>query len=153
MSRDPIEEEGGINLYIFCENDALTGVDVLGNITVGSAVNDVKQWLATHANGQGGISHTFPLLRFMIYTPPPVWIEVNFTMAGEIFSCYNLENGFLRGSAGLGAGDQFNIQKKIDSTFTDLSSEWSVHGGKAWGITGISLEAGVSVEFYIVFNL
>jgi len=31
-SRDPIEEEGGLNLYAFCENDPINHVDVIGNV-------------------------------------------------------------------------------------------------------------------------
>jgi len=31
-SRDPIEEEGGLNLYAFCENDPINYVDFLGNV-------------------------------------------------------------------------------------------------------------------------
>jgi hypothetical protein len=30
LNRDPIEEDGGINLYAFCRNDAIIGIDVLG---------------------------------------------------------------------------------------------------------------------------
>ena len=30
MTRDPIEEEGGANLYAFCENNAVNGFDALG---------------------------------------------------------------------------------------------------------------------------
>ena len=29
-TRDPIEEEGGANLYAFCENNAVNGFDALG---------------------------------------------------------------------------------------------------------------------------
>ncbi|MBQ7191192.1 MAG: RHS repeat-associated core domain-containing protein, partial [Kiritimatiellae bacterium] len=38
MSRDPIEEEGGLNLYAMCGNDAVNGVDPQGMFTV-NAVN------------------------------------------------------------------------------------------------------------------
>ena len=30
INRDPIEEDGGLNLYAFCENDGVNGVDLLG---------------------------------------------------------------------------------------------------------------------------
>jgi RHS repeat-associated protein len=30
LNRDPIDEDGGVNLYAFCENNAVNGVDVLG---------------------------------------------------------------------------------------------------------------------------
>ncbi len=33
LNRDPIEEKGGLNLYAFCENDALVGFDALGRVT------------------------------------------------------------------------------------------------------------------------
>ena len=31
LSRDPLEEEGGENLYAFCENDAIHNIDPMGN--------------------------------------------------------------------------------------------------------------------------
>ena len=34
-SRDPIEEEGGVNLYAFAGNDGVNGMDLLGMIVVG----------------------------------------------------------------------------------------------------------------------
>jgi RHS repeat-associated protein len=37
-SRDPIEEEGGINLYGFVGNDSVNDVDVAGLITIGSKI-------------------------------------------------------------------------------------------------------------------
>ncbi len=38
-SRDPIEEEGGVNLYGFVENDPTNQVDVLGNIGLNTILN------------------------------------------------------------------------------------------------------------------
>ncbi|MBR4171040.1 MAG: RHS repeat-associated core domain-containing protein, partial [Kiritimatiellae bacterium] len=32
MSRDPIGEDGGVNLYAMCGNDTVNGVDILGNV-------------------------------------------------------------------------------------------------------------------------
>ena len=32
LSRDPIEEDGGLNLYAMCGNDTVNGVDILGNV-------------------------------------------------------------------------------------------------------------------------
>ena len=34
LSRDPIEEQGGLNLYAFCENDSVNKVDRLGHCSV-----------------------------------------------------------------------------------------------------------------------
>ena len=31
INRDPIEEEGGLNLYGFVKNDSINGIDYLGN--------------------------------------------------------------------------------------------------------------------------
>jgi hypothetical protein len=187
-------------------------------------------------SGKGGVSHTFPPLRFLIYSPPPVWLEANFTVMGEVFSCIHPltkktilafkvggavdgfiatglswvegdpgkgsernqkipnpndpsqpikrkkapgqphsgyrertvygeltetseckvcpEEGwtgidgaaFIRGSAGVGWGYQFNIQKVIDNSFMDISQGWGVTGSRSWRVTGISLEAGVTVS-------
>ncbi len=33
LNRDPIEEQGGVNLYVFCQNDLIGSVDMLGMIT------------------------------------------------------------------------------------------------------------------------
>ena len=30
LNRDPLEEDGGVNVYCFCENEALIGCDMLG---------------------------------------------------------------------------------------------------------------------------
>jgi hypothetical protein len=43
-----------------------------------------------------------------------------------------------------------NFQKRIDSTFTDLSQGWSFSAGRAWGVTGLSIDAGVSVSGQLV---
>ena len=37
LSRDPIEEEGGLNLYVACENDMMNHYDALGMYTLGDA--------------------------------------------------------------------------------------------------------------------
>ena len=62
-------------------------------------------------------------------------------------------NAFLRGSAGVGWGYQMNFQKRIDSSFTDLTQGWSSSAGKAWGITGVSVDAGISVAGQLVLYL
>ena len=36
LNRDPLEEEGGLNLYAFCDNSALVTVDYLGNVPTGT---------------------------------------------------------------------------------------------------------------------
>ena len=30
LTRDPIEEDGGLNLYAYCGNNAVNGIDILG---------------------------------------------------------------------------------------------------------------------------
>ena len=66
LSRDPIEERGGVNLYAFVENDGIGGVDRLGldlAVNLQIAVNQETDqygevtvfvgsaWAATHATG------------------------------------------------------------------------------------------------------
>ena len=60
---------------------------------------------------------------------------------------------FIRGSAGLGFGYQFNIAKHF-TTFSDFSldnllTNISSTGSKAWGATGFSLEVGLTADFYV----
>ena len=40
MNRDPIEEEGGLNLYGFCGNDGVNGWDILGLTTAGDILDN-----------------------------------------------------------------------------------------------------------------
>ena len=56
---------------------------------------------------------------------------------------------FVRGSAGLVVGYQFNIVKRItsfDEVFT--LNNITATGYKAWGVTGWSFEVGVTGDFY-----
>ena len=39
ITRDPIEEKGGLNLYAFCGNDAVNGIDYKGMLTVTFTTN------------------------------------------------------------------------------------------------------------------
>jgi len=45
MSRDPIEEEGGLNLYAFCENNPKNSVDILGNDIYLTTGNNNASWV------------------------------------------------------------------------------------------------------------
>jgi RHS repeat-associated protein len=239
LNRDPIEEAGGANLYGFIDNEPISNVDLLGEKSLAEIGGDVKSWIQGHFSGRGGVSHTIePKLRFLVYAPPPVWLEANVTFAGEVFGCVHPQthqaiaalkgsisvdgfvavgisltrgqpgprneripnpnnpsrtvkrknapgepnsgfrernryaeltatctvcpnegytgiegSAFFRGSAGLGWGYQFNIQKAINNTFTDIAEGWSVTGGRAWATAGISLEAGVTVSAGVVMYL
>jgi RHS repeat-associated protein len=42
LNRDPIEESGGLNLYGFVGNDAVNGVDVLGQYSLGDAERSLE---------------------------------------------------------------------------------------------------------------
>ena len=45
FNRDPIEEEGGENLYAFCENDAISKYDTLGrNVTLTTGNRNASWW-------------------------------------------------------------------------------------------------------------
>ena len=239
LNRDPIEERGGLNLYFFLANDPIQNVDILGAKSLGGIAADVYNWIGENVQGRVGISHTFPPIRFLVWAPPPVWLEANLTIAGEAFSCRNpitkkrilaakvslsidgfvavgvsLKRGqpgprneripnphnpketvkrkkaphpptsgfrdrsaygeiylskncmcpdegfteiegaaFLRGSAGLGWGYQFNIQKTIDNSFINLEEGWTVTGARAWGVASLSVEAGVTVTAGLVAYL
>jgi len=245
IQRDRIEERGGDLLYGFCENDGIDNADILGALSLSEITTGAKDWISTHVTGRGGISGTYPKYpkppwKLLVYTPPPVWLEINATLALEAFSCRHPKTGdtilavkgslsvdgyvavgvslvsgdpgkgkarnekipnpnnpgelikrkkapgepnsgfrernrygevtlseecqvcpdegltgitgslFFRGSAGVGVGYQFNIQKNIDKTFTDLTAGWSVTGSKAWGVAGVSLEAGVTITGGVV---
>ena len=50
-SRDPIEEEGGVNLYLFADNLSISKFDVLGMCSPGSSkLNDVGVLVASFAD-------------------------------------------------------------------------------------------------------
>ena len=71
ISRDPIEEEGGLNLYAFCENDPINKVDYLGlaarnlNVPVGTVSVTVWGKVATMLKRGWKIA--------MIWMPPKEW--------------------------------------------------------------------------------
>lgn len=45
INRDPIEEDGGENLYAFCENDAISKHDALGrNVTLTTGNRNASWW-------------------------------------------------------------------------------------------------------------
>ena len=45
LNRDPIEEDGGVNLYAFCGNNSLTTIDYLGNNIYLLQGNNSGRWL------------------------------------------------------------------------------------------------------------
>ena len=230
-------EAGDENWYRFVANAPTAKTDPFGLKSLNEIGSDVRSWIQSHVSGRGGISHTLPPLKFLVYAPPPTWLETNLTVSGEVFSCvhpqtrqtiaafqvevsidgfvavgFSLRKGvpgprneripnpnnpsttvkrknapgepgsgsrernrygeitlssdcqvcpktgwtkiegaaFFRGSAGLGVGYQFNVQKAINDSFTDITSGWSVTGGRAWGTAGVSLEAGLTVSSYLV---
>ena len=48
INRDPIEEAGGLNLYGFCGNDGVNGIDYLGNSWLSHLWNNSVGWLGKH---------------------------------------------------------------------------------------------------------
>jgi RHS repeat-associated protein len=53
LGRDPIEEKGGLHLYAFCQNNAINGYDILGNL--GAYLDsDGKSWLWDGYDDDGG---------------------------------------------------------------------------------------------------
>ncbi len=64
LSRDPIEEDGGVNLYGFLQNDAINTIDKLGLVLVVIDGTDSQEWV-----GQKGVnSHVLNFVRD--YTGP-----------------------------------------------------------------------------------
>ena len=51
LNRDPLEEDGGVNLYCFCLNDALSRVDAFGQASI-----------ADYVLANIGYDHSFPIL-------------------------------------------------------------------------------------------
>jgi len=49
LNRDPIEEQGGLNLYGFGGNDAINGYDYLGYSWFSSALKKLGNWIANKA--------------------------------------------------------------------------------------------------------
>jgi bacterioferritin-associated ferredoxin len=59
-SRDPIEEEGGLNLYGFVGNDALNWVDMLGRVPTAPTYHGGNTWRAPAGTASGGLYVTPP---------------------------------------------------------------------------------------------
>ena len=60
LNRDPIEEEGGMNLYGFCGNDGVNSVDYLGqNGAIAGAVCALHQYFATQSRYDGSSTDKF----------------------------------------------------------------------------------------------
>jgi RHS repeat-associated protein len=229
LSRDPIEENGVINLMEAFGNNAIDDFDLNVMINMGDIINKIKIVLGNYIQIREGISKAGKLVRLPIYAPPPIFLEVDWFLSGDIYNCrdtntdriisffqgslgiegyvsmgYSLIIGnqgkgkernqkiqnpnnpnelikrkkapadpqsgfrersryiefsalsnccpredihfsgsaFLRGSIGVGYGRQINLQKRVDNTFTDIFSGWSMTGGVAWGLTGVSIEGG-----------
>ena len=76
INRDPIEEAGGLNLYGFCGNDGVNGIDCLGNRNffsnlwdhtfgaigkgVGHAISSLQRWSNAHPVGAFLLTAVFP---------------------------------------------------------------------------------------------
>jgi hypothetical protein len=72
---DPIEEEGGINLYGFVENSSINYIDYLGELTwIKEDANWVRQWgnQLRAQNQEGGIQWSDPGVDVLAYTVPRV---------------------------------------------------------------------------------
>ncbi len=109
LNRDPIEEEGGANLYVFCENEPLSTFDVLG---------ETKYW------------NNYP--NYAKYQSPAVWEKVGGSLLWAFVShtgddYYNscalrvsiaLVNSGLRPKAGQGRNRNFDY--KVSSAKTRL---------------------------------
>lgn len=57
INRDPIEEQGGLNLYAFCGNNSVNRWDYLGNVFVWDAFEINNQLLIEYANEQAKFNH------------------------------------------------------------------------------------------------
>lgn len=51
INRDPIAEQGGLNLYGFCGNDGINGVDYLGYSWLSKALKKLERWTRKHTPG------------------------------------------------------------------------------------------------------
>ena len=68
------------------------------------------------------------------------------------WSVFEDANVFIRGSAGAYFGYQFNAERPIERDF-DLFSGWSFEHGAAFGVYGVSVEAGVGASIGYTIKL
>ena len=88
LSRDPMEEVGGKNLFVFCGNRIFNDVDYLGCETVSDVLGNIWGLVTDIFSGAyGGFGHTWTLGKILIYSPPPVWAELNVTVSAEFSPC------------------------------------------------------------------
>ena len=222
IGRDPIEEEGGINLYALCENDPINTLDINGLVSLVNLVSD----------NMGGDFSKKLLGPYGLPGPLGSRLQIHGFLSGEFFKC--CRNGkkeqfakrsagveaylvwgagkprdvkgrdrnkpdpyrpgkqkkyptdppdsgyrsrswhvevtypipkcpkdgwdwdgqgmmFLRGSAGLYAGVQFNIQKIIKPN-VGLTDGWSVTGGVAGAVYGATVEFGGGGSFQFTYG-
>jgi RHS repeat-associated protein len=50
INRDPIEEQGGLNLYGFCGNDGINHTDYLGNFSLRKIFRKIRKFVAGHSD-------------------------------------------------------------------------------------------------------
>ena len=88
LSRDPIDEQGGVSLYVFCNNETIDSFDVIGEVSVRDIFDMVFSDIKCRLQGTGSISYTiWPRPRLQLWISPPVWAELNVTVYAEITSC------------------------------------------------------------------
>jgi RHS repeat-associated protein len=82
LNRDPLEEEGGLNLYAFCGNDPVNAVDPTG-LFWGETWDCVKGWYAAQADSAIGI---------LSFTPVQTYYALKVCFAQAEANCWSVRS-------------------------------------------------------------
>jgi RHS repeat-associated protein len=99
LNKDPMEEQGGANLYGFVENDPISKFDPTGEESVIAS-------LAAHAPRRVGIAQFKYRFLLIPIAPPAVTLEGTLSFKGEVVKCCSglmlVGTVSVRGSVGIG---------------------------------------------------
>ena len=88
LSRDPIGEEGGLNLYVFCNNNSLRNIDRLGTTTIAPilesffsrTVSEPMLWVmgendeyTTIVRNWESVKNQLPIIKSRVARAPRIW--------------------------------------------------------------------------------
>ena len=134
-NRDLMDEDGGVNLYILCNNGALNSIDVRGELSAGEIFGMIVSDLKCRVQATGSLSYTIqPRPRLPLWTSPPVWAELNVTVYAEISSC--CDAGELSAKIRFGAAVEAYVAmgrswKKQEPSHHDLKKRGLTRNSKA----------------------
>jgi RHS repeat-associated protein len=127
-SRDPIEEDGGVNLYGFVGNSTLCRIDVFGMWASGGTVNEYYEWEQQNADGRNLSvrAQTYFELKVKQNTDLSVTLLVNIPI---FFIAENKPHNSVSGNS---FGKRKQNQAEIDAKMVDYVAQFQTGVDNAW---------------------